>query len=98
MADYVEVYSVDSGKTTCYSKQGFFKEFGKVEGKEILQGHLPNLVAVEVDAPARQVTASLLTSAAAEAFQNKLYAEHDVVRLVRSPFFGEAGTYVWEVR
>ena len=34
----------------------------------------------------------------AERHQNKLYGEYEMVRLIRSPHFGESGTYVWEVK
>lgn len=33
----------------------------------------------------------------AEFFQNNLYAEHDSVKLIRSPMFSESGIYQWEV-
>ena len=36
--------------------------------------------------------------AQANRYHNLLCNKYDHVRLIRSPFFGESGTYVWEVR
>jgi hypothetical protein len=44
----IEVYSVDTGKTSRQSLLDFFTEFGENEGLEILEGYSPNIVAVAV--------------------------------------------------
>lgn len=45
----IEVTSIDTGKTEIMSKKEFFETFGKDEGKEILKGHSPNIVAIELN-------------------------------------------------
>ncbi len=44
----IEVTAVETGKTRVMTHQQFFKTFGKREGKEILAGYAPNVVAVAV--------------------------------------------------
>lgn len=46
----------------------------------------------------KTITKTFDTLTQAERFQNKLYDQHDHVRLVRSPRFGESGVYTWEVK
>lgn len=43
-----EITWIDSGKTVYWSKAKAEKHFGKAEFKEILEGYLPHIVAVEV--------------------------------------------------
>lgn len=45
----------------------------------------------------KTITKHFDTLKQAERYQNRLYGRYDKVRLVRSPRFSEAGTYVWEV-
>lgn len=44
----IEVTSMDSGKTERMTRAEFDKRFGVEEGKEILAGYAPHIVAVEV--------------------------------------------------
>lgn len=43
------------------------------------------------------ITKGFNTLREAEAYQLRLYDKYDYVRLIRSPLFGEDGTYVWQV-
>lgn len=51
MKNYIEVTSVETGVTKVMSRVKFFNKFGKSEGREILKGYLPNIVAVRVEKP-----------------------------------------------
>jgi hypothetical protein len=48
-AKMVEVTSLDIGKTERMTLAAFYRLFGKDEGKEILAGYLPHIVAVMLD-------------------------------------------------
>jgi hypothetical protein len=45
----------------------------------------------------KTITKHYKTLKQAERYQNLLYNKYDIVRLVRSPFFGEEGNYTWQV-
>jgi hypothetical protein len=45
----IEVTSTDTGYTKRVSRREFDEHFGVAEGKEILAGYLPNIVAVEIE-------------------------------------------------
>lgn len=46
----------------------------------------------------RTITRTFDTLRLAERYQNRLYSQYASVRLVRSPMFGESGTYAWQVK
>jgi hypothetical protein len=46
----------------------------------------------------KTITKHFDTLKKAEAHQNKLHEQYNHVRLIRSPRFGEAGIYAWEVK
>lgn len=45
----VEVTSMDTGVTRVMTLAQFYKYFGKAEGKEILAGYLPHILAILID-------------------------------------------------
>lgn len=48
MKRLIEVWSSDTGVSKRMTRAEFFKTFGKAEGKEILDGYLPNIQAIEI--------------------------------------------------
>jgi len=45
----------------------------------------------------KQISKTYKTLAAAERYQNRLYGQYSIVRLIQSPLFSEDGLYIWNV-
>lgn len=45
----------------------------------------------------KRITKTFKTLSQAEAYQNRLCNQYNLVHLIQAPFFSEAGLYVWEV-